>query len=50
MVRLPHGFPMSNRAISKLSNHNGYLSPNHRCFLLVVGLYQCCVMPTREDV
>ena len=32
--------PTSNRAISKLSDHKGFLSPNHRGFMLVVGLCQ----------
>ena len=31
----------SNRAISKLSDHKGFLFQNHRGFLLVVGLSQC---------
>ena len=34
MVRLPHGFPMSN---TNRANHKGFLSPNHMGFLLVVG-------------
>ena len=29
MVRLPQGFPASNRAISKLTDHKGFPSPNH---------------------
>ena len=35
MVRLPQGFLASNRAISKLRDHKGFLSPNHSGFLLM---------------
>ena len=50
MVRLPQGFSTSNRAISNLTDHKGFLSQNHKGFLLVAELSQCCVMLTREYV